>query len=70
MMLINYVRGSVLNYVGIKRGLIKIIKAICGICKEEIIENFFYRRTDDYSAIGICCYDDYKEKDKLFEVKR
>ena len=48
----------------------KMFKVKCEVCKEEIIENFFYRREDTFNAIGICCYDDYKDKNKLFKVKR
>ncbi len=47
-----------------------MIKAICSICKEEIIENIFYRRSDNLEPVGICCYDDYNNKDILFDVKR
>jgi len=45
-------------------------KAECEVCKEEIIENFFYRKVDNFNAIGLCCYEDYKDKDNLFEVRR
>ena len=47
-----------------------MIKAICHVCKEEIIENVFYRRSDNFEAVGICCYDEYKEKEILFDVRR
>lgn len=47
-----------------------MITAMCDVCKEEIIGNNFWRREDNYKVIGLCCYDDYKDKDKLFDVIR